>query len=170
MRSFSYRIKNVFYSNVCIRFFMRTFRIYAHLGLSIQCFLMRYSKIKIGGWKHSYWENKPAQKLHKKNVSLSLVGLLMCTRVTKCIHSVFESCSDQVASSSTFCKVYTLTPTFNNNREKRGLALDGKLKHEDTNLASSTMWVLLYLITTNLPICSVFTLKNTYLFTYKIGI
>uniref|UniRef100_A0AAR2KDU4 Arrestin C-terminal-like domain-containing protein n=1 Tax=Pygocentrus nattereri TaxID=42514 RepID=A0AAR2KDU4_PYGNA len=46
---------------------------------------------------------------------------------------------DQVSPSSTFCKVYTLTPTLNNNREKRGLALDGKLKHEDTNLASSTM-------------------------------
>uniref|UniRef100_A0AAR2LRH2 Arrestin C-terminal-like domain-containing protein n=1 Tax=Pygocentrus nattereri TaxID=42514 RepID=A0AAR2LRH2_PYGNA len=46
---------------------------------------------------------------------------------------------DQVSPSSTFCKVYTLTPTLNNNREKRGLALDGKLKHEDTNLASSTI-------------------------------
>jgi len=66
----------------------------------------------------------------------------------KCL-SVF--CSDQVASSSTFCKVYTLTPTLNNNREKRGLALDGKLKHEDTNLASSTMWVLLYLTSSFCP-------------------
>ncbi|XP_023257656.1 arrestin red cell-like, partial [Seriola lalandi dorsalis] len=47
--------------------------------------------------------------------------------------------SDQVSSSSTFCKVYTLTPTLDKNREKRGLALDGKLKHEDTNLASSTI-------------------------------
>uniref|UniRef100_A0A8B9JHE1 Arrestin red cell n=1 Tax=Astyanax mexicanus TaxID=7994 RepID=A0A8B9JHE1_ASTMX len=52
---------------------------------------------------------------------------------------LFCSVSDQVSSSSTFCKVYTLTPTLNNNREKRGLALDGKLKHEDTNLASSTI-------------------------------
>lgn len=56
-----------------------------------------------------------------------------------------ESCrlvptlSDQVSPSSTFCKVYTITPLLSNNREKRGLALDGKLKHEDTNLASSTM-------------------------------
>uniref|UniRef100_A0A4W5QT88 Beta-arrestin-1 n=1 Tax=Hucho hucho TaxID=62062 RepID=A0A4W5QT88_9TELE len=52
-----------------------------------------------------------------------------------------DSCcsSDVVAPSSTFCKVYTLTPFLNNNREKRGLALDGKLKHEDTNLASSTL-------------------------------
>ncbi|XP_041094360.1 arrestin red cell-like [Polyodon spathula] len=49
-----------------------------------------------------------------------------------------HSADDQLAPSSTFCKVYTLTPTLNNNREKRGLALDGKLKHEDTNLASST--------------------------------
>lgn len=50
-----------------------------------------------------------------------------------------QEADDQVSSSSTFCKVYTLTPTLNNNREKRGLALDGKLKHEDTNLASSTI-------------------------------
>lgn len=49
--------------------------------------------------------------------------------------------SDVVAPSSTFCKVFTLTPFLANNREKRGLALDGKLKHEDTNLASSTLWV-----------------------------
>lgn len=47
--------------------------------------------------------------------------------------------SDIVAPSATFCKVYTLTPFLANNREKRGLALDGKLKHEDTNLASSTL-------------------------------
>uniref|UniRef100_A0A8C9VHM7 Arrestin beta 2 n=1 Tax=Scleropages formosus TaxID=113540 RepID=A0A8C9VHM7_SCLFO len=47
--------------------------------------------------------------------------------------------SDQVSPSSTFCKVYTLIPTLSNNQEKRGLALDGKLKHEDTNLASSTI-------------------------------
>jgi len=42
-------------------------------------------------------------------------------------------------SQNGFCKVYTLCPTLDNNRDKRGLALDGKLKHEDTNLASSTM-------------------------------
>ncbi|CAN0382092.1 unnamed protein product [Lampetra fluviatilis] len=56
---------------------------------------------------------------------------------------VYELCeiigNDTVAPSSTFCKVYTLTPFLASNREKRGLALDGKLKHEDTNLASSTI-------------------------------
>ena len=44
-------------------------------------------------------------------------------------------------SQTGFCKVYYLTPTLADNRDKRGLALDGKLKHEDTCLASSTMWV-----------------------------
>ncbi|CAG0900969.1 unnamed protein product, partial [Cyprideis torosa] len=37
-------------------------------------------------------------------------------------------------------KVYRLRPSLNssNNKSKRGLALDGQLKHEDTNLACST--------------------------------
>ncbi|XP_051541990.1 arrestin red cell-like isoform X4 [Myxocyprinus asiaticus] len=63
---------------------------------------------------------------------------LFSTAQYKCTVAQIEA-DDQVASSSTFCKVYTLTPTLNNNQEKRGLALDGKLKHEDTNLASSTI-------------------------------
>ncbi|KAM9836723.1 arrestin, beta 2b [Aulostomus maculatus] len=46
---------------------------------------------------------------------------------------------DQVCPSSTLCQVYTLTPILGANREKRGLALDGQLKHEDTNLASTTI-------------------------------
>ncbi|XP_030648228.1 arrestin, beta 2a isoform X6 [Chanos chanos] len=63
---------------------------------------------------------------------------LFSTAQYKCPVAQIEA-DDQVSASSTFCKVYTLTPTLNNNREKRGLALDGKLKHEDTNLASSTI-------------------------------
>ena len=47
--------------------------------------------------------------------------------------------SENVAANSTFSKTYSITPTLSANREKRGLALDGKLKHEDTNLASTTM-------------------------------
>ena len=36
-------------------------------------------------------------------------------------------------------KVYELKPLLSNNKDKWGLALDGQLKHEDTNLASSTL-------------------------------
>ncbi|XP_068780107.1 beta-arrestin-2 isoform X3 [Struthio camelus] len=63
---------------------------------------------------------------------------LFSTAQYKCPVAQIEQ-DDQVAPSATFCKVYTLTPLLSNNREKRGLALDGKLKHEDTNLASSTI-------------------------------
>lgn len=44
-----------------------------------------------------------------------------------------------VEPGSTLSKVYTLCPLLANNKDKRGLALDGKLKYEDTNLASSTI-------------------------------
>ncbi|KPP75856.1 arrestin red cell-like [Scleropages formosus] len=63
---------------------------------------------------------------------------LFSTAQYKCPVAQVEA-DDQVSPSSTFCKVYTLIPTLSNNQEKRGLALDGKLKHEDTNLASSTI-------------------------------
>uniref|UniRef100_A0A3B1IPX8 S-arrestin n=1 Tax=Astyanax mexicanus TaxID=7994 RepID=A0A3B1IPX8_ASTMX len=47
-------------------------------------------------------------------------------------------------------KTYTLLPLLANNKERRGIALDGKLKHEDTNLASSSiticlLWVIVLL-------------------------
>ncbi|KAL7374634.1 hypothetical protein ABVT39_004377 [Epinephelus coioides] len=56
----------------------------------------------------------------------------------KCAVAQVEA-DHQVSPSSTSCQVYTLTPMLGANREKRGLALDGQLKHEDTNLASSTI-------------------------------
>lgn len=44
-----------------------------------------------------------------------------------------------VGPGSTLSKVYYLRPLLADNKDKRGLALDGQLKHEDTNLASSTL-------------------------------
>ncbi|XP_071494597.1 beta-arrestin-1-like [Diadema antillarum] len=43
-----------------------------------------------------------------------------------------------IKPSQVLAKVFKVRPLLENNREKRGLAVDGKLKHEDTNLASST--------------------------------
>lgn len=63
---------------------------------------------------------------------------LFSTAQYKCAVAQIEA-DHQVSPSSTSCKVYTLTPMLGTNREKRGLALDGKLKDEDTNLASSTI-------------------------------
>ncbi|RXN24345.1 S-arrestin-like isoform X1 [Labeo rohita] len=50
-----------------------------------------------------------------------------------------EDSGDSVDSCAKLDKVYTLLPLLANNRERRGIALDGKLKHEDTNLASSSI-------------------------------
>lgn len=47
-----------------------------------------------------------------------------------------------VGPGATLSKVYSVCPLLRNNKDKRGLALDGQLKHEDTNLASSTMLVI----------------------------
>ncbi|CAH2246638.1 S-arrestin [Pelobates cultripes] len=45
----------------------------------------------------------------------------------------------RVASKGTYTHTFSLLPILAYNREKREIALDGKLKHEDTNLASSTL-------------------------------
>lgn len=50
---------------------------------------------------------------------------------------------DEVNGNSTFEKEYKVNPLMANNKKKFGVALDGKLKDEDTNLASSTMLVKL---------------------------
>ncbi|XP_065159646.1 beta-arrestin-1-like isoform X2 [Atheta coriaria] len=44
-----------------------------------------------------------------------------------------------VSPGFTMSKVFSVRPLLANNKDKRGLALDGQLKHEDTNLASSTI-------------------------------
>nr|AUG68925.1 arrestin-S1 [Aptychotrema vincentiana]AUG68926.1 arrestin-S1 [Aptychotrema rostrata] len=50
-----------------------------------------------------------------------------------------EEVNDQIAPGSTFSKTYVLSPSMASNRGKHGIALDGKTKQEDTNLASSTI-------------------------------
>ncbi|XP_032456140.1 beta-arrestin-1 isoform X10 [Nasonia vitripennis] len=63
---------------------------------------------------------------------------LFSTAQYKC--TVAEAESDiGVAPGFTLSKVFSLKPTLADNKDKRGLALDGQLKHEDTNLASSTI-------------------------------
>ncbi|XP_062285602.1 S-arrestin a [Scomber scombrus] len=50
-----------------------------------------------------------------------------------------EEFGDAVAAGASLKKDYILLPLLANNRERRGIAVDGKLKHEDTNLASSSV-------------------------------
>nr|ATY71615.1 S-antigen arrestin b [Maurolicus mucronatus] len=51
-----------------------------------------------------------------------------------------EETTDTIPSGTTLKKDYSLTPTLQTvSKGRRGLALDGKLKHQDTNLASSSI-------------------------------
>ncbi|XP_067852847.1 arrestin-C-like [Heptranchias perlo] len=80
--------------------------------------------------------NMPLASHHVVNQVTDVV-LYQLDKYAKTVCS--EEPNDTVAANSTFAKVYSLTPTLANSRQKRCLALDGKLKHEDTILASSTM-------------------------------
>ncbi|KAF6725374.1 Arrestin-C [Oryzias melastigma] len=46
---------------------------------------------------------------------------------------------ETVGANSTFEKSFQVMPLLANNKEKKGLAVDGRLKDEDTNLASTTL-------------------------------
>nr|XP_004610936.1 unnamed protein product [Sorex araneus] len=50
-----------------------------------------------------------------------------------------EETQEKVPPNSTLTTTLTLLPLLANNLDRRGIALDGKIKHEDTNLASSTI-------------------------------
>lgn len=57
---------------------------------------------------------------------------------TKNIKKIYSR-DNPVGPGFTLSKVFTVQPLLKNNKDKRGLALDGQLKHDDSNLASSTM-------------------------------
>lgn len=82
--------------------------------------------------------NKTVKKIKLSVAQWADICLFSYVRY-KCVVADVESdhCFP-VGPGFTLSKVYWLTPLLANNRDKRGLALDGKLKHEDTNLASST--------------------------------
>ncbi|KAF7242037.1 Arrestin-C [Varanus komodoensis] len=81
--------------------------------------------------------NKIVKKIKVSVEQITDVVLYSLDKYTKVVCS--EEFTENVAANSTFSKSYSVTPRLSDNREKRGLALDGKLKHEDTNLASTTV-------------------------------
>ncbi|CAL8366483.1 unnamed protein product [Boreogadus saida] len=80
-----------------------------------------------------------------KNIKNIIVSVdQVSTVVLYCNDSYVKSVAikdsgDAVSTGASLQKVYTLLPLLANNKERRGIALDGKLKHEDTNLASSSL-------------------------------
>ncbi|XP_018410246.1 PREDICTED: arrestin-C [Nanorana parkeri] len=81
--------------------------------------------------------NKIVKKIKITVEQVTDVVLYSLDKYTKIVCS--DEMNDTVAANSAFTRSYQVTPLLANNTEKRGLALDGKLKHGDTNLASSTV-------------------------------
>uniref|UniRef100_A0A9R1SSP1 Arrestin-C n=2 Tax=Cyprinus carpio TaxID=7962 RepID=A0A9R1SSP1_CYPCA len=66
------------------------------------------------------------------------ISSVICLKFSK-LCDLHALCRETVEGNATFDKTLSITPLLANNKEKRGLALDGRLKDEDTNLASTTI-------------------------------
>ncbi|KQK75486.1 S-arrestin [Amazona aestiva] len=80
---------------------------------------------------------KTVKKIQVQVEQVANVVLYSSDFYTKVVAS--EEAQEKVQPNSSLTKTLTLLPLLANNRETREIALDGRLKDEDTNLASSTI-------------------------------
>nr|XP_019935982.1 PREDICTED: arrestin-C [Paralichthys olivaceus] len=80
---------------------------------------------------------KVVKKIKVSVEQLTNVVLYSSDTYTKAIST--EEFGETVNSNSTLEKSFQITPLLASNTEKRGIAVDGRLKDEDTNLASTTL-------------------------------
>nr|XP_046244193.1 S-arrestin b isoform X1 [Scatophagus argus] len=84
--------------------------------------------------------NSSSRNIKDISVSVEQVTNVVLYSNDKYVKSVAkEETTDSVPSGTSLKKDYTLYPLLAYNKDRRGIALDGRLKHEDTNLASSTI-------------------------------
>ncbi|KAM4620375.1 arrestin 3a, retinal (X-arrestin) [Polymixia lowei] len=85
-------------------------------------------------------KNETAKTVKQIKVIVDQATDIVLYSADKYTKSVFsQDFGETVEANGTFEKTLTITPLLADNKEKRGLALDGRLKDEDTNLASTTM-------------------------------
>ncbi|XP_021568416.1 arrestin-C, partial [Carlito syrichta] len=85
--------------------------------------------------------NNCTNKVIKKiKISVDQITDVVLYSLDKYTKTVFiQEFTETVAANSNFSQSFAVTPLLAASCQKRGLALDGKIKHEDTNLASSTI-------------------------------
>ncbi|KAI3353997.1 hypothetical protein L3Q82_018554 [Scortum barcoo] len=84
--------------------------------------------------------NSSSRNIKDISVSVEQVTNIVLYSNDKYVKSVAnEETDDSVPTGTSLKKEYTLYPLLAHNKDRRGLALDGRLKHEDTNLASSSI-------------------------------
>uniref|UniRef100_UPI0037E77ADC arrestin 3b, retinal (X-arrestin) n=1 Tax=Semicossyphus pulcher TaxID=241346 RepID=UPI0037E77ADC len=84
--------------------------------------------------------NETAKVVKKIKVSVEqLTNVVLYSSDTYSKAVCTEEFGETINANSTLEKSFQITPLLANNKEKRGLAVDGRLKDEDTHLASTTL-------------------------------
>ncbi|XP_055082672.1 arrestin 3a, retinal (X-arrestin) [Periophthalmus magnuspinnatus] len=81
--------------------------------------------------------NKTVKKFKITVEQCTDIVLYSADKYTKVVYC--QEFAETVDPSGTYENSLSITPLLSENKEKRGLALDGRLKDEDTNLASTTI-------------------------------
>ncbi|GFQ81976.1 arrestin, lateral eye [Trichonephila clavata] len=83
------------------------------------------------------------ESLSEENIKVTVIQNTEVTMVNGHYHKAVASIDSKegcpIIPGATLTKVFYLLPSAENNKNKRGIALDGMLKEGDTNLASSTL-------------------------------
>ncbi|KAM6970027.1 arrestin 3a, retinal (X-arrestin) [Aplochiton taeniatus] len=81
--------------------------------------------------------NKTVKKIQIKVDQTTDVVLYSADKYTKTVFC--QDFDETIEANADFDKTLSFTPNLSENKEARGIALDGRLKDEDTNLASTTV-------------------------------
>ncbi|XP_071762304.1 arrestin 3a, retinal (X-arrestin) [Centroberyx gerrardi] len=122
-------------ANICKSFMMSDKPV--HLEASLEKDLFFHGEtipIKI---KVNNESNKTVKKIKITVDQTTDIVLYSADKYTKSVLS--QEFEETVESSGTYDNTLSITPLLADNKEKRGLSLDGRLKDEDTNLASTTV-------------------------------
>ncbi|XP_045115157.1 arrestin homolog [Portunus trituberculatus] len=84
--------------------------------------------------------NKQVKKVKVGVVQLVEVSLGPAGHVRNTVASIESQDGCPVVPGAGLTRSFSLTPTLRLNQQRRGVAVDGRLKSEDTNLASSTLF------------------------------
>lgn len=89
---------------------------------------------------HITMGNQSTRAVKKLRLSVKQIAniCLFSNAIYKCTVATVEH-DLNVQPSQTIAQTFSIRPLLEDNRDKRGLALDGQIKSEDTNLASSTI-------------------------------
>ncbi|XP_020775744.2 arrestin 3a, retinal (X-arrestin) [Boleophthalmus pectinirostris] len=122
-------------SEICKSFMMSDKPV--HLEASLQKDLYFHGEsipIKI---KINNESNKTVKKFKITVEQCTDIVLYCADKYTKTVYC--QEFAETVDPTATYDNTLSITPLLSENKEKRGLALDGRLKDEDTNLASTTI-------------------------------